>query len=61
MKKNKRNVGIDCEDVVKAVALGGVCVAVASALLPAAPLAGGLGFVCTKTIPTLLRGGRIFF
>lgn len=60
MERNrKKKVGIDSEDVLKAVALGSTCVAVASVLLPAASLVGGL-WGCTKTIPSLLRG-HVFF
>lgn len=60
MKKDKKNVDIDSEKLLKGVALGSVCVAVASLLLPAAPVAGGLECVCAKTIPSLLRG-HVFF
>ena len=60
MKNGKKNVGIDSENVLKAVALGSACVAVASLGRPAAPVVGGLGCVCAKTIPSLLRG-HVFF
>lgn len=60
MKKNKKNVDIDSEKLLKAVALGSACVAVTSLLLPAAPVVGGLGRVCSQTISSLLRG-HVFF
>lgn len=54
MKDGKKNVDIDNENVLKAIALGSACIAVASLLLPAAPVVGGLVCVCAKTIPSLL-------
>lgn len=55
---NKKQRVVNSENVMTAVHVA--CAAVASVLVPAAPVLGGIGLVCTKTIPSLLRG-RIFF
>lgn len=61
MKQNKRKQSVvNSENVMIAVNVACACVAVASAVAPAVSVLGGMGIVCTKTIPALLRG-RIFF
>ena len=61
MRQNKRKQSVvNSENVMTAVSVACACAAVASVLVPAAPVLGGIGWVCTKTIPSLLRG-RIFF
>lgn len=61
MRKNKKKQSVvNSENVMTAVHVACACAAVASVLVPAAPVLGGIGLVCTKTIPSLLRG-RIFF
>lgn len=57
---NKKQCAVNSKDVKKAVNVACACVAVASAVAPAVSALGGMGIVCTKTIPALLRG-RIFF
>ena len=57
---NKTQCVVNSKDVKKAVNVACACVAVASVLAPAVSALGGMGIVCTKTIPALLRG-RIFF
>ena len=57
---NKKQRVVNTENVMTAVHVACACAAVASVLVPAAPVLGGIGLVCTKTIPSLLRG-RIFF
>lgn len=57
---NKKQRVVNSENVMTAVHVACACAAVASVLVPAAPVLGGFGLVCTKTIPSLLRG-RIFF
>lgn len=57
---NKKQRVVNNENVMTAVHVACACAAVASVLVPAAPVLGGIGLVCTKTIPSLLRG-RIFF
>lgn len=57
---NKKQCVVNSKDVKKAVNVACACVAVASAVIPAVSALGGMGIVCTKTIPALLRG-RIFF
>lgn len=57
---NKKQRVVNSENVMTAVHVACACAAVASVLVPAAPVLGGIGLVCTKTIPSLLRG-RIFF
>lgn len=54
-KNNKESV-INGKNVMKAVAVANVCLAVAAVLTPTAPALGGLGLVCSKTIPSWLRG-----
>lgn len=59
MAKNKRKQSVvNSENVMTAVHVA--CAAVASVLVPAAPVLGGIGLVCTRTISSLLRG-RVFF
>ena len=61
MRKNKRKQSVvNSENVMTAVYVACACAAVASVLVPAVPALGGIGIVCTKTIPSLLRG-HIFF
>lgn len=61
MRKNKRKQSVvNSENVKTAVYVACACAAVASVLVPVAPVLGGIGIVCTKTIPSLLRG-HIFF
>lgn len=57
---NKKQRVVNSENVMTAVHVACACAAVASVLVPAAPVLGGIGLVCTKTVPSLLRG-RIFF
>lgn len=57
---NKKQSVINSKNVKKTVNVACACAAVASVLVPAAPVLGGIGLVCTQTIPSLLRG-RIFF
>lgn len=57
---NKKQRVVNSENVMTAVHVACACAAVASVLVPATPVLGGIGLVCTKTIPSLLRG-RIFF
>lgn len=58
--RNKKQRVVNSENVMTAVHVACACAAVASVLVPAAPVLGGIGLVCTKTIPSLLRG-HIFF
>lgn len=61
MRKNKiKQSVVNCENVMTAVHIACACAAVASVLVPAVPVIGGMSIVCTKTIPSLLRG-HIFF
>lgn len=61
MRKNKRKQSVvNCENVMTAVHVACACAAVASVLVPAVPVIGGMSIVCTKTIPSLLRA-HIFF
>lgn len=61
MAKNKRKQSVvNSENVMTAVHVACACAAVASVLVPAAPVLGGIGLVCTRTIPSLLRG-CVFF
>lgn len=61
MRKNKRIQSVvNSENVMTAVHVACTCAAIASVLVPAAPALGGMGIVCTKTIPSWLRG-HIFF
>lgn len=61
MRKNKRKQSVvNSENVMTAVHVACACAAVASVLVPAVPVIGGMSIVCTKTIQSLLRG-HIFF
>lgn len=61
MRKNKRKQSVvNSVNVMTAVHVACACAAVASVLVPAVPVIGGMSIVCTKTIPSLLRG-HIFF
>lgn len=61
MRKNNKNQSVvNSENVMTAVHVACACAAVASVLVPAFPVIGGMSIVCTKTIPSLLRG-HIFF
>ena len=57
---NKKQRVVNSENVMTAVHVACACAAVASVLVPAVPVIGGMSIVCTKTIPSLLRG-HIFF
>lgn len=57
MKQNNRKGSvINGENVLRAVAVAGSCLAVAAVLAPTTPVLGGIGFVCSKAIPSWLRG-----
>ena len=61
MKQNNRKESvINGKNVLRAVALASSCLAVAAMLAPATPVIGGIGFVCSKTIPSWLRGHAFF-
>lgn len=61
MRKNKSKQSVvNSENVMTAVHVACACAAVASILVPAVPVIGGISIVCTKTIPSLPRG-HIFF
>lgn len=61
MKKNNRKEGvINGKNVLRTVALASSCLAVAAMLAPATPVIGGIGLVCSKTIPSWLRGHAFF-
>lgn len=61
MRKNKRKQSVvNSENVMTAVHVACACAAVASVLVPAVPPLVEMGIVCTKTIPSWLRG-HIFF
>lgn len=55
-QSNRKESAINGKNVLKVVAAANVCLAVAAMLTPAAPVLGGLGLVCSKTIPSWLRG-----
>ena len=59
-KNNRKQRVVNSENVMTAVHVACACAAVASVLVPAVPVIGGMSIVCTKTIPSLLRG-HIFF
>lgn len=48
------------KNVLRTVALASSCLAVAAMLVPATPVIGGIGLVCSKTIPSWLRGHAFF-
>lgn len=62
MKKNNRKESvINGKNVLRTVALASSCLAVAAMLLaPTTPVIGGIGLVCSKTIPSWLRGHAFF-
>lgn len=59
-KNNRKQRVVNSENVMTAVHVACACAAVACVLVPAVPALGGMSIVCTKTIPSLLRG-HIFF
>lgn len=59
-KNNRKQRVVNSENVMTAVHVACACAAVASVLVPAVPVLGEMGIVCTKTIPSWLRG-YIFF
>lgn len=59
-KNNRKQRVVNSENVMTAVHVACACAAVASVLVPAVPVIGGMSIDCTKTIPSLLRG-HIFF
>lgn len=61
MKQNNRKESvINGKNVLGTVALASFCLAVAAMLVPATPVIGGIGLVCSKTIPSWLRGHAFF-
>lgn len=61
MKRNNRKESvINGKNVLRTVALASSCLAVAAMLVPATPVIGGIGLVCSKTIPSWLRGHAFF-
>ncbi len=61
MKQNNRKESvINGKNVLRTVALASSCLAVAAMLVPATPVIGGIGLVCSKTIPSWLRGHAFF-
>lgn len=61
MKQNNRKESvINGKNVLRTVALASSCLAVAAMLAPATPVIGGIGLVCSKTIPSWLRGHAFF-
>lgn len=59
-KNNRKQRVVNSENVMTAVHVACACAAVASVLVPAVPVLGGMSIVCTKTIPSLLRGHILF-
>ena len=55
-KNNNKESVINGKNVLKAVAAANVCLAVAAVLAPTVPILGGMGLVCSKTVPAWLRG-----
>lgn len=61
MKRNNRKESvINGKNVLRTVALASSCLAVAAMLVPATPVIGEIGLVCSKTIPSWLRGHAFF-
>ena len=59
-QSNRKESVINGKNVLRTVALASSCLAVAAMLVPATPVIGGIGLVCSKTIPSWLRGHAIF-
>ena len=59
-QSNRKESVINGKNVLRTVALASSCLAVAAMLVPAAPVIGGIGLVCSKTIPSWLRGHAFF-
>lgn len=57
---NRKESVINGKNVLRTVALASSCLAVAAMLAPATPVIGGIGLVCSKTIPSWLRGHAFF-
>lgn len=55
-ENNRKESAINGKNVLGTVALASSCLAVAAMLVPAFPVLGGIGLVCSKTIPSWLRG-----
>lgn len=59
-QSNRKECVINGKNVLRTVALASSCLAVAAMLVPATPVIGGIGLVCSKTIPSWLRGHAFF-
>lgn len=59
-QSNRKESVINGKNVLRTVALASSCLAVAAMLVPATPVNGGIGLVCSKTIPSWLRGHAFF-
>ena len=59
-QNNRKESAINGKNVLRTVALASSCLAVAAMLVPATPVIGGIGLVCSKTIPSWLRGHAFF-
>ena len=59
-QSNRKESVINGKNVLRTVALASSCLAVAAMLVPATPVIGGIGLVCSKTIPSWLRGHAFF-
>ena len=59
-QSNRKECVINGKNVLRTVALASSCLAVAAMLVPATPVIGGIGLVCSKTIPSSLRGHAFF-
>lgn len=59
-QSNRKECVINGMNVLRTVALASSCLAVAAMLVPATPVIGGIGLVCSKTIPSWLRGHAFF-
>lgn len=55
-ESNRKESAINGKNVLRTVALTSSCLAVVAMLVPASPVLGGIGLVCSKTIPSWLRG-----
>lgn len=58
-QSNRKESVINGKNVLRTVALASSCLVVAM-LVPATPVIGGIGLVCSKTIPSWLRGHAFF-
>lgn len=59
-QSNRKESVINGKNVLRTVALASSCLAVAAMLVPATPVIGGIGLVCSETIPSWLRGHAFF-